>query len=136
MLDQVIKLSVGKTSQDLKPDFKSETKNTDQVEHYLDAAITSEEGILKAVVEEGIFEAARLSNPILPQYHPQQLIKMLNSGKTKRVKAILLHVLRALKVSFGRQCPNFPIPAATSDNEEPAFKVCLCLSFQFIVSAQ
>ncbi|CAD5215760.1 unnamed protein product [Bursaphelenchus okinawaensis] len=49
------------------------------------------------LIDEGIFEAARLSNPMLPQYHPKQLIEMLNAGKTKRVKAILLHVLKALK---------------------------------------
>lgn len=57
-----------------------------------------EEGVLEAISEEGLFEAARLANPILPQYHPKQLIEMLNAGKTKRVKAILLHVLRTLKV--------------------------------------
>ena len=34
---------------------------------------------------------------MLPQYHPQQLIEMLYAGKTKRVKAILRHVLRILK---------------------------------------
>lgn len=57
-----------------------------------------DDGVLEAISEEGLFEAARLANPILPQYHPKQLIEMLNSGKTKRVKAILLHVLRTLKV--------------------------------------
>lgn len=50
------------------------------------------------LLDEGVFEAARLANPMLPQYHPKQLIEMLNAGKTKRVKAILLHVLKALKV--------------------------------------
>lgn len=59
-----------------------------------------DEGVLEAVSEEGLFEAARLANPMLPQYHPKQLIEMLNAGKTKRVKAILLHVLRALRVNF------------------------------------
>lgn len=55
--------------------------------------------ILDAISAEGLFEAARLASPILPQYHPKQLIVLLNAGKTKRVKAILLHVLIALKVS-------------------------------------
>lgn len=54
--------------------------------------------VLDALSGEGLFEAARLSSPILPQYHPKQLIVLLNAGKTKRVKAILLHVLTALKV--------------------------------------
>ncbi|TKR87267.1 hypothetical protein L596_011689 [Steinernema carpocapsae] len=53
--------------------------------------------VVEAVSDEGLFEAARLASPILPQYHPKQLIEMLNSGKTRRVKAILLHVLRVLK---------------------------------------
>lgn len=53
--------------------------------------------ILDAISAEGLFEAARLASPILPQYHPKQLIVLLNAGKTKRVKAILLHVLIALK---------------------------------------
>uniref|UniRef100_A0A915EBL8 RAVE complex protein Rav1 C-terminal domain-containing protein n=1 Tax=Ditylenchus dipsaci TaxID=166011 RepID=A0A915EBL8_9BILA len=56
-----------------------------------------QENVLEAVSEEGLFEASRLANPILPQYHPKQLIEMLNAGKIKRVKAVLLHVLRALK---------------------------------------
>ncbi|ETN78849.1 hypothetical protein NECAME_10074, partial [Necator americanus] len=53
--------------------------------------------VLDALSGEGLFEAARLASPILPQYHPKQLIVLLNAGKTKRVKAILLHVLKALK---------------------------------------
>lgn len=57
-----------------------------------------DEDVLEAVSKEGLFEAARLANPILPQYHPKQLIEMLNAGKTKRVKAILLHVLLTLKL--------------------------------------
>ncbi|KAI6176952.1 hypothetical protein M3Y97_00854600 [Aphelenchoides bicaudatus] len=97
MLDQVLKLSTSKSPLEHKLDLKSETKS--ELGH--DTSMTPEDGILKAVVEEGIFEAARLANPILPQYHPQVLIKMLNSGKTKRVKAILLHVLRALKQQQG-----------------------------------
>ncbi|CAD6187487.1 unnamed protein product [Caenorhabditis auriculariae] len=55
------------------------------------------DAILHALSSEGLFEAARLSSPILPQYHPKQLIVLLNAGKTKRVKAILLHVLNALR---------------------------------------
>ncbi|WKY17140.1 hypothetical protein Q1695_001621 [Nippostrongylus brasiliensis] len=53
--------------------------------------------VLDVISAEGLFEAARLSSPILPQYHPKQLIVLLNAGRTKRVKAILLHVLISLK---------------------------------------
>uniref|UniRef100_A0A914YLS6 RAVE complex protein Rav1 C-terminal domain-containing protein n=1 Tax=Panagrolaimus superbus TaxID=310955 RepID=A0A914YLS6_9BILA len=58
---------------------------------------SKDDTMLKALSEEGLFEASRLANPMLPQYHPKQLIEMLNSGKTKRVKAILLHMIRTLK---------------------------------------
>lgn len=58
------------------------------------------ESVLNPFSNEGLFEAARLSSPILPQYHPKQLIVLLNAGRTKRVKAILLHVLQSLKVCF------------------------------------
>jgi hypothetical protein len=66
MLDQVLKLSASKAPLDLKLEHKLDKGNdhTEQVS-------TPEDGILRAVVEEGIFEAARLANPILPQYHPQ-----------------------------------------------------------------
>ncbi|KAE9556016.1 hypothetical protein FO519_000762 [Halicephalobus sp. NKZ332] len=56
-----------------------------------------DEVLLNALSDEGLFEASRLANPMLPQYHPKQLMEMLNSGKTKRVKAILLHMIKTLK---------------------------------------
>ena len=44
----------------------------------------------------GLFEAARLANPVLPQYHPKQLLELLNFGKIRRVKAILAHLVRCI----------------------------------------
>ena len=44
----------------------------------------------------GLFEAARLANPVLPQYHPRQLIELLSFGKIRRVKAILAHLVRCI----------------------------------------
>lgn len=29
----------------------------------------------------GLFEASQIACPVLPQYHPQQLMELLNSGK-------------------------------------------------------
>jgi hypothetical protein len=29
----------------------------------------------------GLFEASHLACPVLPQYHPKQLMELLNSGK-------------------------------------------------------
>jgi len=42
----------------------------------------------------GLFEASRIACPVLPQYHPKQLMELLNSGKTRWVKAILAHLVR------------------------------------------
>uniref|UniRef100_A0AC35TZX5 WD_REPEATS_REGION domain-containing protein n=1 Tax=Rhabditophanes sp. KR3021 TaxID=114890 RepID=A0AC35TZX5_9BILA len=58
---------------------------------------TQQQEVLEALSDDGLFEAARLANPMLPQYHPKQLIEMLNAGKSRRVKLILLHILQSLK---------------------------------------
>jgi hypothetical protein len=42
----------------------------------------------------GLFEASRIACPVLPQYHPKQLMELLNSGKIRWVKAILAHLVR------------------------------------------
>ncbi|VDM12370.1 unnamed protein product [Wuchereria bancrofti] len=68
--------------------------------------------VLEAISEEGLFEAARLASPILPQYHPKLLIELLNSGRTHVVKAILLHVLKSLK-QLNVSIPN-PLSRASS----------------------
>ena len=34
--------------------------------------------------------------PVLAQYHPKQLFELMNSGKIKRVKAILMHLTRCI----------------------------------------
>ncbi|KAL7632237.1 UNVERIFIED_CONTAM: hypothetical protein RMT77_017453 [Armadillidium vulgare] len=46
----------------------------------------------------GIYELSHLVSPVLPQYHPKQLMELLNSGKIRRVKAILAHLLRCLMI--------------------------------------
>ncbi|XP_041373660.1 dmX-like protein 2 isoform X2 [Gigantopelta aegis] len=51
---------------------------------------------LSVIQDYGLFEAARQANPILPQYHPKQLMELLNFGKLKRVKAILAHLVRCI----------------------------------------
>ncbi|XP_034195931.2 rabconnectin-3 alpha isoform X6 [Osmia lignaria lignaria] len=44
----------------------------------------------------GLFEASRIACPVLPQYHPKQLMELLNSGKIRWVKAILAHLVRCI----------------------------------------
>ena len=51
----------------------------------------------------GLFEASHLACPVLPQYHPKQLMELLNSGKIRWVKAILAHLVRKL---HGKQKKN------------------------------
>lgn len=47
----------------------------------------------------GLFEASRIACPVLPQYHPKQLMELLNSGKIRWVKAILAHLVRCITSS-------------------------------------
>lgn len=44
----------------------------------------------------GLFQASRIACPVLPQYHPKQLMELLNSGKIRWVKAILAHLVRCM----------------------------------------
>ncbi|XP_045469484.1 dmX-like protein 2 isoform X5 [Harmonia axyridis] len=44
----------------------------------------------------GLFEASRIACPVLPQYHPKQLMELLNSGKIRWVKAILGHLVKCI----------------------------------------
>jgi hypothetical protein len=45
----------------------------------------SEEDFLPGM---GLFEASHLACPVLPQYHPKQLMELLNSGKFLQVTEI------------------------------------------------
>ncbi|CAL1529694.1 unnamed protein product [Lymnaea stagnalis] len=56
---------------------------------------------LPLLFDTGLFEAARFANPVLPQYHPKLLMELLNFGKTRRVKAILAHLVRCISGSDG-----------------------------------
>ncbi|EDW66250.2 dmX-like protein 2 [Drosophila virilis] len=44
----------------------------------------------------GLFQASRIACPVLPQYHPKQLMELLNCGKIRWVKAILAHLVRCM----------------------------------------
>ncbi|RWS31393.1 dmX-like protein 2 [Leptotrombidium deliense] len=51
---------------------------------------------LSQLPDFGIFEASRLACPVLPQYHPKQLMELLAFGKIHRVRAILTHLVLSL----------------------------------------
>ena len=55
------------------------------------AEVTEPEDIMSDL---GIFESSYMACPVLPQYHPKQLMELLNCGKVRRVKAILAHLVR------------------------------------------
>ena len=55
--------------------------------------LVAEDDLLQDV---GLFEASHLACPVLPQYHPKQLMELLNSGKIRWVKAILNHLVKSI----------------------------------------
>ncbi|KAF3686637.1 DmX-like protein 2 Rabconnectin-3 [Channa argus] len=46
--------------------------------------------------EGGLFEAAHSLSPTLPQYHPNQLLELMDLGKVRRAKAILAHLVKCI----------------------------------------
>lgn len=52
------------------------------------------------MTDYGLFEASRIACPVLPQYHPKQLMELLNSGKIRWVKAILAHLVRCISGTY------------------------------------
>ncbi len=58
--------------------------------------VYNENKILEIMQDSGIFMQADAQFPTLPQYHPRQLLELLNSGKVNRVKAILMHLTRCI----------------------------------------
>ncbi|KAI7790177.1 dmX-like protein 2 isoform X2 [Triplophysa rosa] len=50
-----------------------------------------------AVIQDGgLFEAAHSLSPTLPQYHPTQLLELMDLGRVKRAKAILAHLVKCI----------------------------------------
>ncbi|XP_032514293.2 dmX-like protein 2 isoform X1 [Danaus plexippus] len=56
--------------------------------------------LLDYMPDYGLFEASQIACPVLPQYHPKQLMELLNSGKIRWVKAILAHLVRCIGGSY------------------------------------
>ncbi|CAH0558785.1 unnamed protein product [Brassicogethes aeneus] len=56
----------------------------------------NKEAIIDYMPDYGLFEASRIACPVLPQYHPKQLMELLNSGKIRWVKAILSHLVKCV----------------------------------------
>ncbi|XP_077989498.1 dmX-like protein 2 isoform X2 [Glandiceps talaboti] len=56
----------------------------------------SDDSVSNLIQQCGLFEAAQLVSPVLPQYHPKQLNELMKCGKFNRVKAILAHLVRCV----------------------------------------
>ncbi|XP_055376112.1 dmX-like protein 2 [Condylostylus longicornis] len=54
------------------------------------------------LTDSGLFLASRIACPVLPQYHPKQLMELLNSGKIRWVKAILGHLVRCMSGNYNQ----------------------------------
>ncbi|XP_060091539.1 dmX-like protein 1 isoform X1 [Heteronotia binoei] len=48
------------------------------------------------MADSGLFEAAHALCPTLPQYHPLQLLELMDLGKVRRAKAILSHLVKCI----------------------------------------
>lgn len=84
------------------PSTKKESwKKSNQTSAASKASLARSDSIssLPMLYDSGLFEAAKFANPVLPQYHPKLLMELLNFGKTKRVKAILAHLVRCISGS-------------------------------------
>ncbi|KAL3314971.1 DmX-like protein 1 [Cichlidogyrus casuarinus] len=58
------------------------------------------------IASVGLFEAVYLVHPVLPQFHPRQLLEWMNLGKLRRVQAILVHLTRCLiAIQYGGMEP-------------------------------
>uniref|UniRef100_UPI00398EA49C dmX-like protein 2 isoform X1 n=1 Tax=Pristiophorus japonicus TaxID=55135 RepID=UPI00398EA49C len=53
-------------------------------------------GVPGMVQDGGLFEAAHTLSPTLPQYHPTQLLELMDLGKVRRAKAILSHLVKCI----------------------------------------
>ncbi|XP_039522136.1 dmX-like protein 1 isoform X1 [Pimephales promelas] len=79
--------------------------------------------------DSGLFEAAHHLSPTLPQYHPVQLLELMDLGKMRRAKAILSHLVKCIAgeivtlkdpaVSQERRLRSLTISASGSTTRDP-----------------
>ncbi|OCU02216.1 dmX-like protein 1 isoform X4 [Xenopus laevis] len=79
--------------------------------------------------DSGLFEAAHALFPTLPQYHPLQLLELMDLGKVRRAKAILSHLVKCIagevvaindnEPSYERRLRSLSISASGSTSRDP-----------------
>ncbi|VDP07791.1 unnamed protein product [Soboliphyme baturini] len=81
-----------------KPSSTSAAKKLDLKEMFgKEMAEQFGDSVLNLITNQGLFEATRSALPLLPQYHPRLLIELLKAGKSRRAKAILIHLLNSIR---------------------------------------
>lgn len=79
----------------LQPSKKTLTRSMTSLAQKLSGKRTMYD--LPAEMEDyGLFEAAHHLFPTLPQYHPVQLLELMDLGKVRRAKAILSHLVKCI----------------------------------------
>uniref|UniRef100_A0A8C5AAZ5 Dmx-like 2 n=1 Tax=Gadus morhua TaxID=8049 RepID=A0A8C5AAZ5_GADMO len=74
------------------PEGRSRSKSVFESSTVVDEALRAPAGLQ----EGGLFEAAHSLSPTLPQYHPTQLLELMDLGKVRRAKAILSHLVKCI----------------------------------------
>ncbi|XP_042303836.1 dmX-like protein 1 isoform X1 [Sceloporus undulatus] len=77
--------------------------------------------------DSGLFEAAHSLCPTLPQYHPLQLLELMDLGKVRRAKAILSHLVKCIAgeviaindPDHEKRCRSLSICASGSSTRDP-----------------
>ncbi|XP_072421197.1 dmX-like protein 2 isoform X1 [Chiloscyllium punctatum] len=84
--------------EDLVDSSPFETKILSKRHSVADAAAGMDDvfGVPGMVQDGGLFEAAHILSPTLPQYHPTQLLELMDLGKVRRAKAILSHLVKCI----------------------------------------
>ncbi|XP_059808778.1 dmX-like protein 2 isoform X1 [Hypanus sabinus] len=75
-----------------------ESKMLPKRQSVVDGTTTGDDvfGVPGMIQDGGLFEAAHILSPTLPQYHPTQLLELMDLGKVRRAKAILSHLVKCI----------------------------------------
>uniref|UniRef100_A0A8C4IF75 Dmx like 1 n=1 Tax=Dicentrarchus labrax TaxID=13489 RepID=A0A8C4IF75_DICLA len=88
-------LSAGAPMSSLAPPKRALTRSMMSLAQKLSGKRTAYDLPLE-MEDSGLFEAAHQLFPTLPQYHPVQLLELMDLGKVHRAKAILSHLVKCI----------------------------------------
>ncbi|KAJ3593834.1 hypothetical protein NHX12_006168 [Muraenolepis orangiensis] len=90
--DNVPGVPAGAAASASAPEGRARSKSVFESCAGVDEALRAPAGLQ----EGGLFEAAHSLSPTLPQYHPTQLLELMDLGKVRRAKAILSHLVKCI----------------------------------------